>query len=120
MADIAPAFVSETFLSSTGVGRHVTHWRRGDVVFAQGDPADAVFYIRKGRVKVTTLSPHAKEAVVAILGSNDFFGEGCLAGQVTRIGTVVVMSDATIVRIEKSAVVRALHEEIAFSALFMG
>jgi CRP/FNR family cyclic AMP-dependent transcriptional regulator len=120
MADIAPdAFESKSFLSTIGAGKSLAHWPRGAVIFSQGDPADAVFYIRKGKVKVTTLSPHAKEAVVAILGSGEFFGEGCLAGQAVRIGTVVVLSDATIVRLEKAPVARALHEQVAFSSMFM-
>jgi CRP/FNR family transcriptional regulator, cyclic AMP receptor protein len=120
MADIASgSSESKSFLFDGGSGRSITQWRRGQVVFSQGDPADAVFYIRAGKVKVTTLSPHAKEAVVAILGPGDFFGEACLAGQPLRIATVVVMADSVIARLEKVAVVRALHEELSFAEMFM-
>jgi CRP/FNR family cyclic AMP-dependent transcriptional regulator len=92
--------------------------REGQVIFSQSDPADALFYIRKGKVKVTTLSSHGKEAVVAILGAGDFFGEGCLAGQPLRISTVAAMVDSSVARLDKAAVVRVLHEEPAFSELF--
>jgi CRP-like cAMP-binding protein len=91
----------------------------GQVLFAQGDPADALFYVRTGKLKVTTLSSHGKEAVVAILGDGDFFGEGCLAGQPLRISTVVAIAYASIVRLDKAAVSRVLRDEPAFSALFM-
>ena len=89
------------------------------MIFSQGDPADALFYIQRGKVKVTTLSSHGKEAVVAILGAGDFFGEGCLAGQPLRISTVAAMADSSIARLQKVAVIRVLHEEPAFSELFM-
>ena len=92
---------------------------RARSIFSQGDPADALFYIQRGKVKVTTLSSQGKEAVVAILGAGDFFGEGCLAGQPLRIATVAAMVDSSIARLEKAAVIRVLHEQPAFSELFM-
>lgn len=112
-------FDPKAFLASVGAGRNPMKMRAGQVVFAQGDPADALFYVQKGRVKVTTVSSQGKEAVVAILGLGDFFGEGCLVGQPLRISTVVAVADALIARLDKAAVIRLLHEEPAFSELFM-
>jgi CRP/FNR family transcriptional regulator, cyclic AMP receptor protein len=112
-------FDPKAFLASVGEGRTIRRAREGQVIFSQGDPADALFYIQKGKVKVTTLSSHGKEAVVAILGAGDFFGEGCLAGQPLRISTVAAMVDSSVARLDKAAVVRVLHEEPAFSELFM-
>src|SRR5215212_8527512 len=113
------AFDPKAFLANVGEGRSITKSREGEVIFSQGDPADALFYIQRGKVKVTTLSSHGKEAVVAILGAGDFFGEGCLAGQPLRISTVAAMADSSIARLQKVAVIRVLHEEPAFSELFM-
>jgi CRP/FNR family transcriptional regulator, cyclic AMP receptor protein len=112
-------FDPKAFLASVGAGRSIAKAREGQVIFSQGDPADALFYIQKGKVKVTTLSSHGKEAVVAILGAGDFFGEGCLAGQPLRISTVAALVDSSIVRLQKAAVIRVLHDEPAFSELFM-
>jgi CRP-like cAMP-binding protein len=113
------SFDPKAFLASVGAGRSITQSREGELIFSQCDPADALFYIQKGKVKVTTLSEHGKEAVVAILGHGEFFGEGCLAGQPLRISTVAAMTDASIARLEKAAVIRVLHDEPAFSELFM-
>jgi CRP/FNR family cyclic AMP-dependent transcriptional regulator len=82
--------------------------------FSQGDPADSVFYIQRGKVKVTVVSEQGKEAVVAILGTNDFFGEGCLTNQALRIATVATLTESVIVRLEKAAIIRVIHEEPAF------
>jgi CRP/FNR family transcriptional regulator, cyclic AMP receptor protein len=112
-------FDPKTFLTSVGEGRSIAKSREGQIIFSQGDPADALFYIQKGKVKVTTLSRHGKEAVVAILGAGDFFGEGCLAGQPLRISTVAAMVDCSIARLDKASVIRVLHEQPAFSELFM-
>jgi CRP-like cAMP-binding protein len=84
--------------------------RKDQVLFSQGDLADAVFYIQKGKVKVTVVSEQGKKAVVAILGPDEFFGEGCLAGQARRIANVAAMTDAVIMRLEKVAVVRVIHQ----------
>ena len=112
-------FDPKAFLTSVGDGRSIAKSREGQVIFSQGDPADALFYVQRGKVKVTTLSSHGKEAVVAILGAGDFFGEGCLAGQPLRISTVAAMADCSIARLDKAAVIRVLHEQPAFSELFM-
>ena len=92
---------------------------RTQIVFSQGDPADAVFYIQKGKAKVTVVSEQGKEAVVAMFGTNEFFGEGCLAGQGQRISTVTAMTDCVIMRLEKAAVVDVIHREPAFSEMFI-
>ena len=112
-------FDPKAFLASVGAGRSIAKPREGEVIFSQGERADALFYIQKGKVKVTTLSSHGKEAVVAILGAGDFFGEGCLAGQPLRISTVAALADSSIVRLQKAAVIRVLRDEPAFSELFM-
>jgi CRP/FNR family cyclic AMP-dependent transcriptional regulator len=113
------SFDPKTFLARVGDGRSLAKYRKGQVVFSQGEIGDAVFYIQKGKVKVTVVSEQGKEAVVAILGSDEFFGEGCLAGQVQRMSTVTAMADASIVRLEKAAIVRVIHQEPAFSELFI-
>ena len=112
-------FDPKAFLASVGEGRSISKPQEGEVIFSQGDAADALFYIQKGKVKVTTLSSHGKEAVVAILGPGDFFGEGCLAGQPLRISTVAAIADSSVARLQKAAVIRVLHEQPAFSELFM-
>jgi len=113
------AFDTKSFLARVGDGRSIGKYRKGQVVFSQGDPGDAVFYIQKGKAKLTVVSEQGKEAVIAILGANEFFGEGCLAGQVQRIATVTIMLDAVIARLEKVAIVRVIHEEPAFSEMFI-
>jgi CRP-like cAMP-binding protein len=114
-----PAFDPKAFLARIGDGRSIGKYGKGKVVFSQGDAGDAVFYIQKGKAKLTVVSEQGREAVIAILGTDDFFGEGCLAGQTKRIATVTAMSDSVIVRLEKSAIVRVLHEEPAFSEKFI-
>ncbi len=113
------SFDPKAFLASVGAGRSITKSREGELIFSQGDPADALFYIQKGKVKITTISEHGKEAVVAILNAGDFFGEGCLAGQPLRISTAAAMIDTLAARLDKAAVIRVLHDEPAFSELFM-
>ena len=102
-----PPFDPKSFLAMVGEGRGIGEYRTDDIVFSQGDPADAVFYIESGEVKITVVSEQGKEAVIAILGTNDFFGEGCLAGQMRRIATVLTMVDSVIVH-RKGAGARAL------------
>ncbi len=114
-----PSFNPKSFLAMVGEGRGIGEYHKGEIVFSQGDPADAVFYIQSGKVKVTVVSEQGKEAVVAMLGTNDFFGEGCLAGQAQRIATVATMTDFVIVRLEKAAIVRVIHREPAFSEMFI-
>jgi CRP/FNR family cyclic AMP-dependent transcriptional regulator len=114
-----PSFDSKSFLAKVGEGRSIGKYRKDRIVFAQGDPADSVFYIQKGRVKVTVLSEQGKEAVVAVLGPDEFCGEGCLAGQPRRIATAKAMTECEIMRLERSAIVLAIHEEPAFSEMFI-
>ena len=114
-----PTFDPKSFLAEAGEGRTVSQYRKDQIVFSQGDPADAVFYIQKGKVKVTVVSDQGKEAVVAILGAGEFCGEGCLAGQPRRIATVRAMTECTIMRLQKTSIVRVLHDEPAFSEMFM-
>jgi CRP/FNR family transcriptional regulator, cyclic AMP receptor protein len=114
-----PAFSVRTFLSKVGRGRTLADHRLNHVIFTQGDTADSIFYIHKGKVKVTVVSQRGKEAVVAILGAGEFFGEGCLAGQGKRMATATAMSAASVARIEKTAAVRVLHQEPAFTEMFL-
>jgi len=112
-------FDPKSFLAVVGEGRSIGEYGKDQIVFSQGDPADAVFYIQRGKVKVTVASEQGKEAVVSMLGTNDFFGEGCLAGQAQRIATVATMTDSVIVRLEKAAIVGVIHREPAFSGMFI-
>jgi CRP/FNR family cyclic AMP-dependent transcriptional regulator len=114
-----PSFDPKSFLAMVGEGRSIGEYRKDEIVMSQGDPADAVFYIQSGKVKVSVVSEQGKEAVVAILGTNQFFGEGCLAGQAQRIATVATMTDSVIVRLEKAAIVRVIHQQPAFSGMFI-
>jgi CRP/FNR family cyclic AMP-dependent transcriptional regulator len=114
-----PSFSPKAFLAKVGEGRNIGKYRKSEIVFSQGDAADKVFYIQKGKVKVTVVSEQGKEAVVAILGPSEFFGEGCLAGQAQRLSTAATMDPSVIVALEKSAIVRVLHEEPAFSEMFI-
>src|SRR5215211_4034558 len=114
-----PLFDPKSFLAKIGEGRSIGKYRKDQIVFSQGDPADAVFYVQRGKVKVTVVSEQGKEAVVAILGTDEFFGEGCLAGQARRIATIATMTESVIVRLEKAAIVRVIHEEPAFSEMFI-
>jgi CRP/FNR family transcriptional regulator, cyclic AMP receptor protein len=113
------SFDPKSFLAKVGEGRSIDRFGKDKIVFAQGDPADAVFYIQKGKAKVTVVSEQGKEAVVAMFGTNEFFGEGCLAGQVQRIATVTTMTDCVIMRLERAAVVDVIHREPAFSEMFI-
>ena len=114
-----PSFNPKSFLAKVGEGRSIGEYHKDEIVFSQGDPADAVFYIESGEVKITVVSEQGKEAVVAVLGTNDFFGEGCLAGQAQRIATVATMMGSVIVRLEKAAIVRVIQKEPAFSGMFI-
>src|ERR1700726_1552457 len=114
-----PSFDPKSFLAKVGEGRSIEGYHKDQIVFSQGDPADAVFYVESGKVKVSVASEQGKEAVVAILETNDFFGEGCLAGQAQRIATVATMTDSVIVRLEKAAIVRVIQQEPAFSGMFI-
>jgi CRP/FNR family cyclic AMP-dependent transcriptional regulator len=110
-----PPFDLNVFLSSVDGGRTISKYRRNKAVFAQGDVADSVFYIQDGTVKLTVVSDRGKEAVVAIHGKGDFFGEGCLTGQPRRLASATAMSESVIMRLEKASVISVLEEEPKFS-----
>jgi CRP/FNR family cyclic AMP-dependent transcriptional regulator len=112
-------FDPKTFLAIVGEGKTILEFRKDQVVFAQGDPADAVFYIQKGRVKVVVISEQGKEAVVGILGSGQFFGEGCMNGHSMRIATTTAMEDCLVTAITKSSMLAVLHDQPKFSEMFM-
>jgi CRP/FNR family transcriptional regulator, cyclic AMP receptor protein len=114
-----PSVDPQEFLARVGAARTRTELRRRQIVFAQGDPADAVFSIRKGRIELKVLSRHGKEAILATLGAGDFFGEGCLTGQPVRTATAAAVTECSVVRIEKSAMVAVLRDEPDFAALFL-
>jgi CRP/FNR family cyclic AMP-dependent transcriptional regulator len=114
----AIAFDPKVFLATVNQGRTVADHRKNDVVFSQADPADAVFYLQKGKIKITVMSKQGKEAVVAILGPGEFFGEGCLIGQPLRLATARAMTDAEVMRVNKAEMIRVLHEEPTFGELF--
>jgi CRP/FNR family transcriptional regulator, cyclic AMP receptor protein len=107
------------FLQRANGGTTVTSYREKEKIFSQGDPADAVFYIQEGKVKVCVISELGKEAVVALHGKGDFFGEGCLTGQPLRLATVAAMTECVIMRLAKADIVRVLHDEPKFSERFM-
>jgi CRP/FNR family transcriptional regulator, cyclic AMP receptor protein len=111
-------FDPKTFLARADKGTTLDY-RKDDQVFVQGDPADSLFYIRRGKIKLTVVSKQGKEAVVAILGTGDFFGEGSLAGQPQRMASATTLSDCSITRLEKADVIRLLHGQQAFSELFL-
>jgi len=112
-------FDPSAFLAKVGDGRSIGKYRKGQIVFSQGDPADSVFYVQRGRVKVAVTSDQGKEAVVAMLGPGEFFGEGCMAGQPLRISTVSAMVDCAIMRLEKTAIMEVIHDEPAFAEAFI-
>jgi CRP/FNR family cyclic AMP-dependent transcriptional regulator len=113
------SFDPKRFLATVNGGRTISTYRKDETVFAQGNAADSVFYILKGKVKVIVFSEQGKEAVVAILGSDEFCGEGCLTGQKRRIATATAMTDCEIMRLEKQTMIDALHDEPTFSEFFV-
>jgi CRP/FNR family transcriptional regulator, cyclic AMP receptor protein len=114
-----PAFDAQAFLDSAGMARKVVEYRRSQKIYSQGDPATSVMYIQKGDVKLTVVNEMGKEAVVAILGPTDFFGEGGMAGQSVRMGTATAITPTTLLDIEKNEMMRVLHTEHAFSDRFL-
>jgi CRP-like cAMP-binding protein len=112
-------FNPQVFLAKVGAGKTILELKESQNVFAQGDVADAVFYIQKGKVKVTVLSDQGKEAVVGILGPGQFFGEGCMNGHKLRISTATAIENCVITAITKDAMLAALHDEPKFSEMFM-
>jgi CRP-like cAMP-binding protein len=115
----SPSFDPRLFLAKVGEGRSIGKYRKDQIVFSQGDPADAVFYIQSGKAKVTVVSEQGKEAIIAILGPDNFFGEGCLAGQPRRMATVSTGTEGVFMRLEKASIVRVIHDEPAFSEMFI-
>ena len=113
------SFNAQAFLDSAGLSKAIVEYRRNEVVFTQGDASDSVMYIQKGGVKLSVLSKTGKEAVVAMLGPSDFFGEGCLAGQTVRIGTATAITPTTVLEISKNQMVKVLHEQHALSDRFI-
>ena len=114
-----PPFDPKVFLSKVNGGRAISDYRKDQIVFRQGDPSDAVFYIQSGKVKKTVVSEEGKEAVVALLEAGNFFGEGCLAGEGLRLSTVTALMKCVIVRISKTDITRVIHEEPTFAELFI-
>ena len=112
-------FDPKEFLATVNGGRTLSHYRKGQAIFSQGDLADFVFYIQSGKVKVTVVSDQGKEAIVAVLGSDEFCGEGSLTGQPRRLASATAMTEGEIMRLEKAAIIRVLHEEQAFSEFFV-
>jgi CRP/FNR family transcriptional regulator, cyclic AMP receptor protein len=114
-----PPFDPAIFLATAAVGRDISKYSKKEVIFAQGDVADAVFYIKKGKVKVAVVSKQGKEAIVALLGADEFVGEGCLIGQPKRLATASAMTECELMRVEKSEIQRVIHDEPAFSKMFV-
>jgi CRP/FNR family cyclic AMP-dependent transcriptional regulator len=112
-------FDPHTFLATIGEGRKFVLFPKKHGIFSQGDAADAVFYVQTGKVKLTVVSKTGKEATIGIFGERDFFGEGCLAGQPIRMGSATAMTDCAILRIEKKAMMQALHREHSLSDMFV-
>jgi CRP-like cAMP-binding protein len=116
---IVAGFNAQAFLDSAGLSKTIVEYHRNEVVFTQGDASDSVMYIQQGGVKLSVLSKTGREAVVAMLGPSDFFGEGCLAGQMIRIGTATAITPTTVLEITKNQMVKVLHEQHALSDRFI-
>ena len=115
-----PAFDPKTFLAQVGLGRTILRYPKNKLIFAQGEPCDAVFYIQEGRAKLTVLSTRGKEATIALLGAEDFIGESCITShQPLRMSSATAITDCCVLRIQKEAMLKVLHGEHAFSDLFV-
>jgi len=115
-----PVFLPATFLAGAGAGRTIADLKKGAPLFAQGDPADSVFYIQKGKVKLTVISKRGKEATIALLGDGNFLGEECIAAvHLLRVASATALTPCTILRIERAEMIRVLHEEQLFSEIFV-
>jgi len=112
-------FDPHAFLATIGEGRKIVSFPKKQTIFTQGDPADAVFYVQTGKVRLTVVSNDGKEATIGILGDGAFFGEGALAGQALRMGSATAMTDCAVLRIDKKAMMEALHREHEFSDMFV-
>lgn len=113
------AFDPGTFLVKTGDGCTPAKYREDQVLFSQGDPSDAAFFIQKGKVKIVVVSAQGKEAVISVAGPNEFLGEACIAGQLRRTATASAMAESEIIRVDKATMMRVLHEDAAFSEVFV-
>jgi CRP/FNR family transcriptional regulator, cyclic AMP receptor protein len=114
----APSFDANPLLATAGRGRTKLEYRSEGVVFSQGDAADSIFYILRGKIKIVVTSKQGREAAVAVLGEGDFFGEGCLIAQPLRLATAASMTDSTVMRVEKAEMLRLLHAEPNFAEVF--
>ena len=114
------SFDPQVFLDTAGVARNIAEFRRSESIYAQGDAANSVMYVQKGSVKLSVVNGSGKEAVVAMFGPNDFFGEGCMAGQSIRMGSATAIAPTTVLVIEKDELLRALHSEHELSDHFIG
>ncbi len=112
-------FDPHTFLATIGEGRNLLTVLKNQSIYAQGDQADAVFYVQEGKVRLTVVSKAGKEATIGILNERSFFGEGALAGQIVRMGSAAAMTDCELLRVDKKAMIDALHREHAFSDMFV-
>jgi CRP/FNR family transcriptional regulator, cyclic AMP receptor protein len=112
-------FNAQAFLDSAGVDRKVRHFKKTEIIFSQGSPANTVMYIQEGAVKITALSAVGKEAIIAILQPGDFFGEGCMAGQPVRVGNATAITASTVLVIEKNEMAHVLHDQHELSDLFI-
>ena len=112
-------FSPKTFLSTMDGGRKIAAFPKKQTIFVQGDPSDCVFYIQKGKVRLTVVSPSGKEATIGILNEGDLFGEGCLTGQPLRMCSATAMTDCSVMRIDKKSMMEVLHREHAFSDMFV-
>jgi CRP/FNR family transcriptional regulator, cyclic AMP receptor protein len=119
MVSVKDPFDPLVFLAKVGAGKTILEIRKNQNVFMQGDVADTIFYLQKGRLKLTVMSEHGKEAVVAILEPGQFFGEGCLNGHPLRLATTTAMEDSLVTAIARKAMIAVLHEQPAFSEMFM-
>jgi CRP/FNR family transcriptional regulator, cyclic AMP receptor protein len=119
MANKKRAFNPNTFLATIGEGRKILSVAKKQSIFTQGDAADAVFYLRKGKVKLTVVSKTGKEATIGILNERNFFGEGALAGQLVRMGSAAAMTDCELLRVDKKAMMDAVHREQSLSDMFV-
>ena len=118
MKDNSVLFDPAVYLTTVDRGRSMSEYRVGQVIFSQGNVADAVFYIVRGKIKIAVTSRQGRRAVVGVFGEGDFFGEGCLIAQTLRLATATAMADATVLRIEKVEMIRVLHDEPAFAEVF--
>jgi CRP-like cAMP-binding protein len=116
---VRASFDPKKFLARVGDGKAIFNYRKNEIVFSQGEIADAVFYIQQGNIKLIVVSEHGKEAVVAILGPGHFFGEGCLNGHPLRVATARAVDECVIARLEKASMIATVHKEPKFSELFM-